>query len=277
MDKHGNRSKLQIARYIALIADKYRSDERKPLLLADSWYMKEPFIAPLLEHQIHCIGQIRKDSALFLPPEPTTGKRGRPPKYGPKLSFQRVSELFNLESINLTAWGKEQKFEFYFFQAKARFLKGELCNCLWCRSSTEGKNPTAWHLLLSTDTSLCAKEAISYYAKRWSVEPAFNDIKNSFGLSQAWQQRKKAFARWRCLICIGYGICSYCSLFFGEQLAELVPIPWRKDHPMTPGWARKVLERIFRYFPVMLCWDRTLQKMIIPEELLNRVFKKTRL
>ena len=274
-DKDGNRSKLEIARHMILIANKHRTDDRKPLLLADSWYMKEPLIAPLLKQQIHCIGQIRKDSALFLQPEPTTGKRGRPPKYGTKLSFQLVTELFPLESVNLTAWGKERTFEFYFFQAKARFLNGRLCNFVWCRFSSDGKEPTAWHLMVSTDTSLCACEIISYYAKRWSVESAFNDIKNSFGLAQAWQQTEEAFSRWRCLICIAYGICSYCSLFFGKRLAELVPIPWRKDHSMTPGWARKVLDRIFRYFPVRRCWDRISQKMIIPDELLNRIFKKT--
>ena len=274
MDKDGNRAKLEIARNIVLIADKHRIDGRKPLLLCDSWYMKKIFIDSLLKHQIHCIGQIRKDSALFLPPVPTTGKRGRPPKYGAKLSFQLVCELFPLESATLNAWGKERTFDFYFFQAKARFLNGQLCNCVWCRFFSDDKEPTAWHLLLSTDNSLCARAIISYYAKRWAVEPAFNDIKNTFGLAQAWQQTEKAFARWRCLICVAYGICSYCSLFFGERMAELVPIPWRKDHSMTPGWARKVLDRIFRYFPVRLCWDRTLQKMIVPEELLNRILKK---
>ena len=273
-DKDGNRSKLEIARNIVLIANKHRTDDRKPLLLTDAWYVKEPFIAPLLKQQIHCIGQIRKDSALFLQPEPTTGKRGRPPKYGPKLSFKRITELFPLESINLTAWGKERTFEFYSFQAKARFLNGHLCNCVWCRFSSDGKESTAWHLIVSTDTSLCAREIISYYAKRWSVESAFNDIKNTFGLAQAWQQTEEAFSRWRCLLCIAYGLCSYCSLFFGKRLAELVPIHWRKDHSMTPGWARKVLDRIFRYFPVRLCWNRTLQKMTVPEELLDRVFKK---
>ena len=273
-EKDGNRSKLEIARNIVLIADKHRIDDRKPLLLTDSWYMKKPFISPLLKHQIHCVGQIRKDSTLFLPPEPATRKRGRPPKYGPKLSFQRVTELFKLESFSLPAWGQKRTFEFYFFQAKTRFLDGLLCNCVWCRFSTDDKSPTTWHLILSTDTSLGAIEIITYYAKRWSVEPAFNDIKNTFGLAKAWQQTKKAFARWRCLICIAYGICSYCSLFFGQRLADIVPIPWRKGHSMTPGWARKVLDRIFRYFPVRLCWDRTLQKMIIPEELLNRILKK---
>jgi hypothetical protein len=274
MDKDGNRSKLEVARNIVLIADKHRTDDRKPLLLCDSWYMKKPFIAPLLEHKIHCVGQVRRDSALFLPPEPRTGKRGRPPKYGQKLSFQLVSELFPLQSVKLNVWGKERTFEFYFFQAKSRFLNGELCNCVWCRFFTDGKDPTSWHLLLSTDVSMTATEIIFCYAKRWSVEPAFNDIKNTFGLSEAWQQTKNAFARWRCLICIAYGICTCCSLFFGRNLADLVPIPWRRKGSMTSGWAKEVLGRIFRYFPTRLCWDRTLQKMIVPEELRNRVLKK---
>jgi hypothetical protein len=236
--------------------------------------MKKTLISPLLKHQLHCVGQIRKDSALFLPPESTSGKRGRPRKYGQKLSFSLVCELFPRQSVQLTTWGRAHTFEFYFFQAKTRFLNGILCNFVWCRSSTDGKNPGPWHLLLSTDLRLCATEIISSYSKRWSVEPAFNDIKNTFGLSQAWQQTKNAFARWRCLICIAYGICSYSSLLFGQQLAELLPIPWRQKHPMTPGWAREVLGRIFRYFPVRLCWDRTSQKMVVPEELYNRILKK---
>jgi hypothetical protein len=162
--------------------------------------MKKPFLAPLLNHQIHCIGQIRKDSALFLPPEPVSGERGRPKKYGSKLSFLRATELFPLQSLQLNVWGKERTFEFYFFQAKARFLKGVLCNCVWCRFSTDNKNMASWHLLISTDTSLSAAEIISIYSKRWSVEPAFNEIKNKFGLSQAWQQTRKAFDRWKCFI-----------------------------------------------------------------------------
>jgi hypothetical protein len=274
VDKDGNRSKLKIARNLVLIADKHRIDDRKPLLLCDAWYMKEPFVAPLLEHQICCIGQIRKDSALFLPPEPASGKRGRPPKYGQRLSLEYVSKLFPLQSIRLTAYGKERTFEFYSFRAKARFLKGALCNCVWCRFFTGGKNPTSWRLLLSTDTSLSGSEIISYYARRWSVESAFNDIKNTFGLSQAWQQTKSAFARWRCLICVAYGICSYCALLFGQGLADLVPIQWRRNQPMTAGWAKKVLGRIFHNFPVRLCWDRTLQKMVVPEELHKRVLRK---
>jgi hypothetical protein len=142
MDKKENRSKLKVARNIVLLAHKHRTDDRNPLILCDSWYMKKTFVAPLLKQHLHCVGQIRKDSALFLPPESPTGKRGRPKKYGQKLSFQLVSELFHRQSLQLPAWGKNRTFEFYFFQAKARFLNGEICNCLWCRSFSDEKNPS---------------------------------------------------------------------------------------------------------------------------------------
>ena len=272
--KEGNRSKLKIAHDLVLLANKHENNSQKILLLCDAWYMKEPLLAPLLKQHIHSIGQIRKDSLLFLPPV-NSKKRGRPKKYGEKLTFKRVQDLFPMQKLEIYAYGKKCSFEFYSFQAQVRFLKGELCQLIWCRFSAEGKNMTAWHLLLSTDISIDASKVISYYALRWAVEPAFNDIKNSFGLSHAWQQTRNVFARWRCFICLAYGICALASLLFEEHLAELLPIGWRKGHPMTAGWASKVLERIFRYFPVRLCWDRTLQKMILPEVLFNLRFKKT--
>ncbi|MDR2528416.1 MAG: hypothetical protein LBD04_05305, partial [Synergistaceae bacterium] len=45
----------------------------------------------------------------------------------------------------------------------------------------------------------------------WSAETAFNVIKNSFGLTQAWEQTKRTFARWRCILCLVYGICAMAS------------------------------------------------------------------
>lgn len=270
----GNRSKLEVARDLVKPAHRNKTDERPLCLLCDSWYMKEPLIAPLLKLGVHSVGQIRRDSAVFMPPL-KTARRGRPPKYGEKLSFERVQQLFPRQSVTLPAYGKERLFEFYSFQAKVRFLRGALCSLVWCRFSQDGKTPGQWHLLLSTDASLSGEQVISHYSLRWSVEPAFNDLKNTFGLSQAWQQTRNVFARWRSFICIAYGLCALCSLVFGHALSELFPIGWRRGHPMTPGWASKGLERIFRYFPVRRCWDRTLQKMVIPDSLLELRIQKT--
>jgi hypothetical protein len=236
--------------------------------------MKASLISPLLDRGFHIIGQIRKDSALFRPPIRKTGV-GRPRKYGEKLSFDLISQLFERQSALIFAYGKEQIFEFYVIDAQVRFLKGRICRLVWCRFRSESSAFTPWHLLLSTNLSLTAVQIISYYASQWTVETAFNIIKNIFGLKQAWEQSKRAFARWRCILCLAYGLCALASFFWGECLENLFPIPWRKNHPMTAPWVKKILGRIFQYFPIRACWDRKLQKFVLPENLLDSLFQKT--
>jgi hypothetical protein len=274
MSKDGNRSKLHTAKILVLSVARFLKNSKKIRLLVDAWYMKASLILPLLECGIHIIGQIRKDSALFLPPLPKTGA-GRPRKYGPKLPFNLVSQLFEKQVASIFAYGKEQTFEFYIFNAQVRFLKGLICRMVWCRFRTESSTFTPWRLLLSTDLSLTAAQIISSYASRWSVETAFNVIKNVFGLSQAWEQSKKAFARWRCILCLAYGLCALASFFWGECLKKFSPIPWRKNHPMTASWVVKILARIFRYFPIRSCWDRKSQKFVLPESFFEPFLQKT--
>ena len=72
LHKGGNRSKLEIARDLVKLADTHKNDPRPLQLLCDSWYMKEPLIAPILKKGIHCVGQLRRDSALFMPPAKKT-------------------------------------------------------------------------------------------------------------------------------------------------------------------------------------------------------------
>jgi hypothetical protein len=275
MPKDGNRSKLRTARILVQCVVRFlRGSNKKFLLLIDAWYMKASLILPLLKRGIHVIGQIRKDSVLSLPPVRNPGP-GRPRKYGEKLSFDIIPELFEQQCASIFVYGKEQFFEFYVFDAQVRFLKGCICRMVWCRFCTQDSPFTSWHLLLSTDLSLSASQIISYYASRWSVETAFNSIKNAFGLKQAWEQTKRVFARWRCILCLAYGLCALASFFWGQDLAKLFPIPWRKNQVATASWAMRVFDRIFRYFPIRACWDRKSQKFVLPEDLLEPPPPKT--
>ena len=55
-------------------------------LLLDVWYMRRSLLEPLLASRVQGIGQMRRDTALFLPPEPLAQpRRGRPPRYGKRL------------------------------------------------------------------------------------------------------------------------------------------------------------------------------------------------
>ena len=274
MSKDGNRSKLRTAKILLRWVQRFLRDSKKLLLLVDSWYMKAPLVLPLLEQNIHIIGQIRKDSVSFLPPS-RSPKPGRPRKYGQKLSFELISQLFDQQIASIFAYGKEQIFEFYVFDAQVRFLKGRICRMVWCCFCSEGSPFTSWHLLLSTDLSLTAEQIISTYASRWSAETAFNVIKNSFGLMQAWEQTKRTFARWRCILCLAHGLCAIASFLWGQALAEFFPIPWRKNQPMTASWAMRAFDHIFRHFPIRSCWDRKLQKFVLPKSLINPPYEKT--
>ena len=55
-------------------------------LLLDAWYMKRYLIVDVLTRDAIVIGQVRRDTALYEPPPPRTGKPGRPRKYGDRIT-----------------------------------------------------------------------------------------------------------------------------------------------------------------------------------------------
>ncbi len=76
------------------------------ILLMDSWYMRRSLISYALNHGLQVIGQVRRDTALFHLPE-RTGKRGRPRKYGDKVSAEWVDSLPEV-SMKCLIYGKTQ-------------------------------------------------------------------------------------------------------------------------------------------------------------------------
>src|ERR1700674_2121419 len=64
-------------------------------VLFDSWYMRRRLLLPLIKRNIQILGQVRRDTALFLPPPPHTNTRGRPRKYGCALDSRGDHRLAN--------------------------------------------------------------------------------------------------------------------------------------------------------------------------------------
>lgn len=75
-------------------------------LLVDSWYMRCTLISYALDHDLQVIGQVRRDTALFHLPE-RTGKRGRPRKYGEKVTALWIDSLPEV-SMECFIYGKTQ-------------------------------------------------------------------------------------------------------------------------------------------------------------------------
>jgi hypothetical protein len=272
----GNKSKVAAAILLTKILHRWLQARCQVRLLLDAWYMKKSLLNETLRLEMHVIGQVRKDTALFLPPERKPKPcSGRPRKYGLKLNLALAQNLFKLHQASIKAYGKERLYEFHCFAAHVRFLKGRPCKLVWCRFVQDCGKWTKWHLLLSTDLSLDGEYIISRYAHRWLVEACFNELKNTFGLNEAWQQTRQVMARWRCLVCLAYGIPRLLSLVFGHAAGrQLLSIPWRKNRPVTAGWTAKALALIFRNSRVRDFWDRKRQKLVFPETISEQYFRK---
>jgi hypothetical protein len=174
---------------------------------------------------------------------------------------------------DIVAYGKEHLFQFYTLDLKVRFLNGALCRVVWCRFLHKEKW-TNWHLVLSTDLSLPAATIIRIYGLRWQTESMFNELKNIFGLLNAWQQTRQVLARWTTMICLAYGLPRLLSLVMGQETAmQCLSIPWRRKAPVTAGWMARAIMHHFYRFPVRTLWNRKEQKMQLPKELQKPFFR----
>jgi len=240
--------------------------EQTVRVLADSWYMRRTFILPTLQRGFDVIGQVRIDTALYdEPPRRKPGQRGRPRKYGDKYTPRRIAHL-KRTVVTLPLYGREQVVRYRCRVVKARFLDGRQVRAVWCEVQTGEDQWTKPRLLLSTDTSLTPEQVIGIYGERWSIESMFHQLKQSWGLKEAWQQSRQTLHRWVHLTMIGYGLIQLLGVLDNEAVRRLCQhSPWRKESPATAGQIRKGLVRILWQVPVRQWWNRKCRKFEPPQ------------
>jgi hypothetical protein len=263
--KVGNTSKIKRAiMLIKLVLPwfKQQKDEIVMRVLVDCWYMKRTFILPMIELGLNVIGQVRKDTALFFKPDPKSGsKRGRPRKYGNKINKAEF-EKFPIITKIIKLYGKRQVVKYKSTKCLARFLKGAPVIAVWCQL----KDQKGWTLILSTDLTLTPERIIKLYGRRWKTEPMFNEIKNLFGITRAWEQTSRALHRWVSMICLSYAINRLLSLLSqSKNFDKISPfIQWRQNSVMTAGLIRMGLKILFRHFSFFELWNPKSKKLILP-------------
>nr|WP_087463135.1 transposase [Oleiphilus messinensis] len=85
-------------------------------------------------------------------------------------------------------------------------------------------------LLLTTRTNMSGIDIIKAYAKRWSIEPMFHQLKNRWGWNETWQQSRQVLHRWVQIISLSYA-------------------------PITAGLVRLKLQRNLQQVAVRDWWD----------------------
>lgn len=261
----GNRTKLTTALTLvrAILPEFNHQDDVKLCCLVDSWYTKGPFILPLQARGIHVIGQYRIDAALFFDPIEMPGRRGAPRKYGEKITTSLRNQL-PLHQVVLNVYGGLKKVKYRFTECRARFLKGQRVLAIWSQLS-EQKN---WTLILSTDLTLTPEQVLKLYARRWKIEPMFNEIKHTYGVASAWQQKERSLHRWVTMLCVSYSLTRMLSAILQNKSGRgIVPIiPWRNPKIVTAGMVTIGLINLFRHFSFGRLWNQKSKKLIIENQ-----------
>jgi len=250
----GNSGKLVAAKTLLRVAKGLFAD-RIVTLLVDSWYMRKSLLLPAQALGYQVIGQVRKDTALYLSPPAHNGKRGRPRKYGDKLTPERIAE-WPVISQRLFLYNEWHMVHYRSCAALARFLDGQPVRAVW--SQIENKDGTLRRprLILSTDLGLSATRILLAYSRRWSIEDLFNQLKNRWGWKDSWQQTRQVLHRWIQILSTSYALPQLLAQTGSEQVKELASIsPWRSKQPITAGRVRQGLQRIFSYVDIRSHWN----------------------
>ncbi len=76
-------------------------------------------------------------------------------------------------------------------------------------------------LILATNIFLTSCEVITTFAKRWTIETMFSQIKNNWGWKEAWQQTRQVLHRWTQILSIGYALPQLLALKGGAQIKTI--------------------------------------------------------
>ena len=249
----GNSTKLDAAKVLLRVNAPVFADQ-KVITLVDSGYMKWPYLKYVLHLGFNAIGQVRYDTALFGIPV-FTGKRGRPRKYGDKFTPEVVAALPETRE-RIFLYGKWQWVRYRSAVCLARFIKGRKVRVIWMQFEDEKGKLSKQRLILSTLSNLMPQQIFVYYARRWSIEDLFNQMKNRWGWKDSWQQSRLVLHRWTQILSIAYALPQILATYCGEQVQNLMHItPWRKKNQVTAGRVRLGLQMILGNVRVREWWS----------------------
>jgi hypothetical protein len=260
VEQSGQFGKLWVARQLI---DSIRGHVKNVRLLIDAWFMRKSLILPLLDQRVRIIGQVRRDTALYLPPEPEPKRRGRKRKYGVRVDAAMLDSL-PAQILELMLYGKLQSVRIRSVVAVARFLKGLPVRAVWCEMGQDDGTWSRTRLILATETELSAQVVVEFYAQRWGIEPLFHNLKRWWGVSNLWQQSKEALELWMQIRCTGYALMQLLALKLWAAFPLMDIAPWRKRTIITAGLFAQWMRIQFIGLPVRDAYDAKSGNFVMP-------------
>jgi hypothetical protein len=266
---------IAIQKKIRTIINKKRLNI-KVEILTDSWFARGRLILRSVHnYNFSVITMVRKDAAIYkIPPKPKKRKAGRPKIYGDKIK-PTLEELD--QEVTLDIYSTEVKIKYKEAVAKARFLNGKIIKAVWLTFD----DSQSVRLIISTDIKLSAKEIIRRYAKRWDIEPMFNELKNRFKFKEIMMHTTQNYYQFLYFKIWCFIIIKISSIHFKTKIIDYVKefLPWRIHHKkgvtVTAGNTQLALKRIFSTLHISMFFpkvDKNIESNSINNEVLGFEF-----
>jgi DDE superfamily endonuclease len=241
-------TKCQLAaELVALITT--RHPQRQVHIVGDGHFASLALLSPT---EVTLTARLRANAALHELAPPRTGKRGRPRAMG-----ARLPSLKQIAIDPDTVWETTQVRRY----GQTATVRIHRLTCLWYRtyrdrpltvlliSDAASKEPYDL-ALVSTDLCALSAELVERFARRWSIEVAFEDAKQLIGVGEARNRTEQAVKRTAPfgLLCMSLTIVWYA--LYGHSPTDVAEhrarAPWyrTKTTPSTADMLAKLRRSI---------------------------------
>jgi DDE superfamily endonuclease len=185
--------------------------DRPVHLVGDAAYIGKPLQA--LPAHVTVTARLRCDAALYTPPPPRTGRRGRPRRKGdrlPELIVIAAMTRYQWTAVRVRCYGKTLDRDVLALRCLwYGALKGQIVQVILSRPP--GARDGYQLALVTTDLAATPAVIIERYADRWSEEQAFLDARYLAGVGQARTRTRRSVERLVPfgLCCLSLAICWY--------------------------------------------------------------------
>jgi hypothetical protein len=220
---HRTRPEL-MAEMIALVAAWF--PERQLLLLVDSLYSGKSVLGTLPEN-VDLIGPVHTKAALYAPaPKETKARRGPRRKKGDRLKSMEAwsKDSSRWQTHHFDQYGLHGSLQtktrtgMYYKAGNDRLLRFVLSR------DTVGDRPM--RIFYSTATEMTAREILSLFSLRWSVEVTHFDCKQHLGLEDAANRKEKAVQRTAPMAMFLYSLTIVWYANVGHHNFQIPHRPW---------------------------------------------------
>jgi hypothetical protein len=241
--------------------------QRQLVVVGDGGYASMPFLTGCTQLQITAIVRLQLNAALYDPPPPPSGKRGRPRVKGErqiKLA-QRLKDPQTVWQTLEVAWYGGQRRDIEVISQCARWYKSGKGNIAgrWVliRDPQRQFPPTAlWCTHPLEQDSYAVRWIIETFVKRWAVEVTFAEARRHLGVESQRQWSDRAIARTTPML---FGLYSWVTLVAqrlyesGESIEVRRSAWYPKSQPTFSDGLARVRRLLWHYQASQDLWPPT--------------------